>query len=192
MPTPMPVRGLDDLAALLHTSRTTGKPEGAMLSHRNQLVNATQGAELVPLGPGDRLGMLLPLFHANAQVVTTLIPIMIECEIVMWERFSASKFWQTVAELEPASLSAVPTILAAVLHAPGTDGKTSLRYVICGAAPLSVELLEAFQRRFGIRILGGYGMTETSCIASINPHPYTIGDVVCVAWISRLLRSTPR
>ncbi|MGB0091425.1 MAG: AMP-binding protein [Solirubrobacteraceae bacterium] len=115
----MPVRGLDDLAALLHTSRTTGKPEGAMLSHRNQLVNATQGAELVPLGPGDRLGMLLPLFHANAQVVTTLIPIMIECEIVMWERFSASKFWQTVAELEPASLSAVPTILAAVLHAPG-------------------------------------------------------------------------
>jgi len=169
-PTPMPARGLDDLAALLYTSGTTGKPKGAMLSHRNQLVNATQGAELVPLGPGDRVGMLLPLFHANAQVVTTLIPIMIGCEIVMWERFSASKFWQTVAELEPASLSAVPTILAAVLHAPGApEGQTSLRYVICGAAPLSVELLEAFQQRFGIRILEGYGMTETSCIASINP-----------------------
>jgi long-chain acyl-CoA synthetase len=169
-PTPMPARGLDDLAALLYTSGTTGKPKGAMLSHRNQLVNAAQGAELVPLGPGDRVGMLLPLFHANAQVVTTLIPIMIGCEIVMWERFSASKFWQTVAQLEPASLSAVPTILAAVLHAPGApEGKTSLRYVICGAAPLSVELLDAFQRRFGIRILEGYGMTETSCIASINP-----------------------
>jgi long-chain acyl-CoA synthetase len=169
-PTPAPERGLDDLAALLYTSGTTGKPKGAMLSHRNQLVNATQGAELVPLGPGDRVGMLLPLFHANAQVVTTLIPIMIGCEIVMWERFSASKFWQTVAELEPASLSAVPTILAAVLHAPGAPaGRTSLRYVICGAAPLSVELLQAFQSRFGIRILEGYGLTETSCIASINP-----------------------
>lgn len=70
-------------------------------------MNATQGAELVPLGPGDRVGMLLPLFHANAQVVTTLIPIMIGCEIVMWERFSASKFWETVEELQPASLSAV-------------------------------------------------------------------------------------
>ena len=169
-PTPRPARGRDDLAAILYTSGTTGKPKGAMLSHRNQLVNATQGAELLPLGPGERVGMLLPLFHANAQVVTTLIPIMIGCEIVMWERFSASQFWRTVAELEPTSLSAVPTILAAVLHAPGApDGKTSLRYVICGAAPLSVELLEAFQRRFGIRILEGYGMTETSCIASINP-----------------------
>jgi len=169
-PTPTPLRGLDDLAAILYTSGTTGKPKGAMLSHRNQLVNATQGAELVPLGAGDRVGMMLPLFHANAQVVTTLIPIMIGCEIVMWERFSASTFWETVEELQPASLSAVPTILAAVLHAPGApEGKTSLRYVICGAAPLSVELLQAFQRRFGIRILEGYGLTETSCISSINP-----------------------
>ena len=165
-----PPRGIDDLAALLYTSGTTGKPKGAMLSHRNQLVNATQGAELVPLGAGDRVGMLLPLFHANAQVVTTLIPMMIGCEIVMWERFSASRFWDTVAELEPASLSAVPTILAAVLHAPGApDGPTSLRYIMCGAAPLSVELLDAFQQRFGIRILEGYGLTETACIASINP-----------------------
>ena len=124
----------------------------------------------MPLGAGDRVGMLLPLFHANAQVVTTLIPMMIGCEIVMWERFSASRFWDTVAELEPASLSAVPTILAAVLHAPGApDGPTSLRYIMCGAAPLSVELLDTFQQRFGIRILEGYGLTETACIASINP-----------------------
>jgi long-chain acyl-CoA synthetase len=168
--TPDVTRDLDDLAALLYTSGTTGKPKGAMLSHRNQIVNAAQGAELVPLGPGDRVGLLLPLFHANAQVVTTLIPLLIGCEIVMWPKFSASKFWETVAELQPASLSAVPTILAAVLHAPGApSGRTSLRYVICGAAPLSVELLDAFQRRFGIRILEGYGMTETACIASINP-----------------------
>jgi long-chain acyl-CoA synthetase len=168
--TPAPKRGLDDLAAILYTSGTTGKPKGAMLTHRNELVNTTQGAELVPLAAGERVGMLLPLFHANAQVVTTLIPMMIGCEVVMWERFSASKFWETVQELEPVSISAVPTILAAVLNAPGApDGTTSLRYVICGAAPLSVELLEAFQSRFGIRILEGYGLTETGCIASINP-----------------------
>ncbi len=168
--TPSPERGLDDLAAILYTSGTTGKPKGAMLTHRNELVNTTQGAELVPLAPGERVGMLLPLFHANAQVVTTLIPMMIGCEVVMWEKFSASKFWQTVQELEPVSISAVPTILAAVLNAPeAPEGGNSLRYVICGAAPLSVELLQAFQDRFGIRILEGYGLTETGCIASINP-----------------------
>ncbi len=168
--TPSPERGLDDVAAILYTSGTTGKPKGAMLTHRNELVNTTQGAELVPLAPGERVGMLLPLFHANAQVVTTLIPMMIGCEVVMWEKFSASKFWQAVEEFEPVTISAVPTILAAVLNAPGApEGGNSLRYVICGAAPLSVELLTAFQDRFGIRILEGYGLTETGCIASINP-----------------------
>jgi long-chain acyl-CoA synthetase len=163
-------RDLDDLAAILYTSGTTGKPKGAMLTHRNELVNAAMGAELLPLGPGERVGMLLPLFHANAQVVTCVIPMMIGCEVVMWERFSASKFWQTVDELQPVSISAVPTILAAVLNAEGApSGATSLRYVICGAAPLSVELLETFQTRFDIRILEGYGLTETTCISSVNP-----------------------
>ena len=171
LPAPEISRQPDDLAAVLYTSGTTGKPKGAMLTHRNELANAGMGAELVPLGPNERVGMLLPLFHANAQVVTCVIPMMIGCEIVMWERFSASAFWDTVAEFEPVTISAVPTILAAVLNAPGAPtGGTSLRYVICGAAPLSRELLEAFQDRFGIRILEGYGLTETTCVSSINPY----------------------
>ncbi len=170
-PTPQPSRTADDLTAILYTSGTTGKPKGAMLSHANLIVNSAQGAEVVPLGPGDRVGMLLPLFHANAQVVTTLIPLMIGCEVMMWERFSASTFWSQIAEFQPATISAVPTILAAVQHAPGApDGPTSLRYIICGAAPLSVELLRSFEQRFGIRILEGFGMTETSCVASLNPY----------------------
>ena len=163
-------RAHDDLTAILYTSGTTGRPKGAMLSHRNLLVNAAQGAELVPLGPGERVGLILPLFHANAQVVTTIIPLLIGCEVVIWERFSASRFWSEVEELAPATISAVPTILAAVLNAPGApEGRSSLRYVICGAAPLSVELLQAFEHRFGIRILEGFGMTETACIASTEP-----------------------
>jgi acyl-CoA synthetase (AMP-forming)/AMP-acid ligase II len=163
-------RELDDLAHILYTSGTTGSPKGAMLSHRNEIVNAVQAGELLPLGPGDRLGMLLPLFHANAQVATTLVPMLLGLEVVMWERFSASKFWDTVAEYEPVSISAVPTILAAVLAAENAPtGPTSLRYVICGAAPLSAELMTAFEERFGIRILEGYGLTETTCVSSLNP-----------------------
>jgi long-chain acyl-CoA synthetase len=169
--TPTPNRSLDDRAAILYTSGTTGKPKGAVLTHRNEIVNAAMGGELLPLAPGDRVGMLLPLFHANAQVVTCVIPMMIGLTVVMWERFSASKFWDTVEELQPVSLSAVPTILAAVLNAPGAPtGKNSLRYIVCGAAPLSVELLEAFQNKFDIRILEGYGLTETTCISSLNPY----------------------
>jgi long-chain acyl-CoA synthetase len=169
-PLPTPVREPADLAAILYTSGTTGKPKGAMLSHRNQLVNAAQGAELLPLARGERVGLILPLFHANAQVMAALVPMLIGCEIVMWERFSASTFWQTVQTLRPVTVSTVPTILAAVLATPNApDGPTSLRYIISGAAPLPVELLNTFQDRFGIRILEGYGLTEMTCIASINP-----------------------
>ena len=160
-----------DLATLMYTSGTTGKPKGAMLTHGNVLANAAMGAEVLPLVGGERVGMMLPLFHVNAQIVTCVIPMMVGCEVVMWERFSASTFWQTVAELEPVALSAVPTILAAVLHtADAPTGPTSLRYIICGAAPLSRELLEAFEDRFEIRILEGYGLTESTCVSSLNPY----------------------
>jgi acyl-CoA synthetase (AMP-forming)/AMP-acid ligase II len=168
---PDPGRGPQDLAALLYTSGTTGKPKGAMLTHRNEVTNAGMLAELLPLASGERLGLILPLFHANAQVVTFTVPMLIGCEVVMWERFSASTFWATAAELQPVSISAVPTILAALLNAPGAEdaADTSLRYIICGAAPLSRELLDAFQERFDIRILEGYGLTESTCVSSLNP-----------------------
>ncbi len=161
----------DDLATLMYTSGTTGKPKGAMLTHGNVLANAAMAAELLPLVAGERVGMMLPLFHVNAQIVTSVVPMMIGCEVAVWERFSASKFWPTVAELEPVAISAVPTILAAVLHtADAPTGPTSLRYIICGAAPLSRELLEAFEERFDIRILEGYGLTESTCVSSLNPY----------------------
>ncbi|MEA2171809.1 MAG: long-chain acyl-CoA synthetase [Solirubrobacteraceae bacterium] len=164
-------RAEDDLAHILYTSGTTGQPKGAMLSHGNVLTNAWQVAELVPLVPGDRVGMILPLFHANAQIATCVMPLMIGCEVVMWDGFSGSKFWDMVEEHEPATISAVPTILSALLNAAKDRdvSKTSLRYVVCGAAPLSKEMLTTFQDKFGIRILEGYGLTETTCVSSLNP-----------------------
>lgn len=83
----------------------------------------------MPLQAGDRLGMILPLFHANAQIPTTLVPMMIGCEIVMWERFSASTFWDTVDDLRPVSISGVPTILSALLNAADAYPVGSIRAV---------------------------------------------------------------
>jgi long-chain acyl-CoA synthetase len=161
-----------DLAHILYTSGTTGKPKGAMLTHRNVLADTAMAAELLPLQPGDRLGLILPLFHANAQIATITVPMMVGGETVMWERFSAKTFWKTVDELKPVSISAVPTILATLLEAPGAEdaSKSSLRYVICGAAPLSRELLDTFESKFDIRILEGYGLTESTCVSSLNPY----------------------
>ncbi|HEX4109633.1 MAG TPA: long-chain fatty acid--CoA ligase [Solirubrobacteraceae bacterium] len=169
---PAPAREPDDLAQVLYTSGTTGKPKGAMVTHRMVVANSGMAAELLPLAPGDRLGMILPLFHANAQIATCTVPMIVGCEIVMWERFSASTFWQTVRDLQPVSISAVPTILAALMNAPGSEeaAHSSLRYIICGAAPLSRELMDGFEEKFDIRILEGYGLTESTCVSSLNPY----------------------
>jgi long-chain acyl-CoA synthetase len=177
---PEPVAS-DALASLVYTSGTTGRPKGAMLSHANFLADTWMLAELAPVGRGDVMGMVLPLFHVNAQVVTTMVPLLIGAQTAMWERFSASTFWATVAEFEPVTFSAVPTMLAALLHAPGADEAetNTVRFVICGAAPLSPALFHRFEEKFGIAILEGYGLTEGTCCSTLNPFlgPRKIGSI---------------
>jgi long-chain acyl-CoA synthetase len=171
----------DDLASLVYTSGTTGRPKGAMLTHGNFLANTWMLAEPRPLGRGDTMGMVLPLFHVNAQVVTTMVPMLIGGRVAMWDRFSASTFWSTVAEFEPVTFSAVPTMLAALLHAPGADDAetNTLRFVICGAAPLSPALFRRFEAKFGLKVLEGYGLTEGTCCSTLNPFlgPRRIGSI---------------
>ena len=177
---PEPIDG-SQLAALVYTSGTTGRPKGAMLSHANHLANAWQLGEPLPVGRGDTMGMVLPLFHVNAQVVTTVIPLFIGAQVAMWERFSASQFWGEVERFEPVTFSAVPTMLAALLHAPGADEAeiNTLRFVICGAAPLSPALFRRFEEKFGVRVMEGYGLTEGTCCSTINPFvgPRKIGSI---------------
>ncbi|MDX6474091.1 MAG: long-chain acyl-CoA synthetase [Gaiellaceae bacterium] len=171
----------DALAHLVYTSGTTGRPKGAMLSHGNYMADIRMFAELLPLARGDVLGMVLPLFHVNAQMVTTMLPMLIGAQAAMWDRFSASEFWTKVAEFEPVTFSAVPTMLAALLNAPGADEAetNTLRFVICGAAPLSPGLFRRFEDKFGVAILEGYGLTEGACTSTLNPFwgPRKIGSI---------------
>jgi acyl-CoA synthetase (AMP-forming)/AMP-acid ligase II len=173
--------GPEQIASFVYTSGTTGRPKGAMLSHGNILMNAWQLGEPLPVGRGDTMGMVLPLFHVNAQVVTTVIPLFLGAQTAMWERFSASKFWQEVAAFEPVTFSSVPTMLAALMHAPGAEEAegNSLRFVICGAAPLSPALFRRFEEKFGLKIMEGYGLTEGTCCSTINPFygPRKIGSI---------------
>jgi acyl-CoA synthetase (AMP-forming)/AMP-acid ligase II len=125
--------------------------------------------------------MVLPLFHVNAQLVTTMLPMLIGAQTAMWDRFSASEFWTKVGEFEPVTFSAVPTMLAALLNAPGADEAetNTLRFVICGAAPLSPSLFRRFEEKFGVAILEGYGLTEGACTSTLNPFwgPRKIGSI---------------
>jgi long-chain acyl-CoA synthetase len=172
-PAPPAAVAPDHLASLIYTSGTTGRPKGVMLEHRHYLWDTAAYAEVVPYGPGEPALTVLPLFHVNAQVVTTLLPLLVGGTIILAPRFSAGEFWQTVEEAAPAYVSVVPTILAILLETADeleVPKRTSLRAIVVGAAPLPVELFERFEARFNLHIIEGYGLTECTCVASANPY----------------------
>lgn len=161
----------DDVAAIIYTSGTTGKPKGAVLSHKNYIWDATVMAEQTKMTTEDRFMCILPLFHVNGQVVTVLGPLVVGASMVLVNRFSASKFFQTVDRYKPTAFSAVPTIYAMLLNTPGTEGYdlSSLRFCVCGAAPMPVEVFNRFEEAFNASILEGYGLSEGTCASSVNP-----------------------
>lgn len=161
----------EEAAAILFTSGTTGAPKGAMLSHANYLANAEQIARFVGMGPADRPLCVLPLFHVNGQVVTLVTPLFAGASMALLPGFSRETFLASVAAAKATSFSAVPTIYALLLTLPDREkyDLSSLRYCICGAAPMPVEVFQRFERAFGARIVEGYGLTEGTCASSINP-----------------------
>jgi long-chain acyl-CoA synthetase len=169
--------GLDDPAQIIYTSGTTGQPKGVILSQRNFLRDAEYIAGWHGLGEADRAMCILPLFHVNGEVVTTLSPLWSGGSVVMPERFTASRHWEWVARHGVTWFSAVPTNLGILVNRPDEESdperypRAGLRFAICGAAPLPVEVQRRFERRFELLVIEGYGLSETTCYSTFNPHP---------------------
>ncbi len=163
--------GPQDIASIIYTSGTTGHPKGVQLTHWNYISDSAAAADVFPLFTGDVIMMILPLFHVNAQVATVMVPMMIGGTVAMLQTFNPADFWQAVEKYRAVTFSAVPTILSILMDAPGADSAdfSSLRYIICGAAPLPVSLFLSFEEKFGLHILEGYGLTEGTCVSSLNP-----------------------
>ncbi|HOX27974.1 MAG TPA: long-chain fatty acid--CoA ligase [bacterium] len=161
----------DDVASIIYTSGTTGRPKGAMLTHGNYMFDASAIVKRAQMTENDRFMCILPLFHVNGQVATTLAPLYAGGSMVLVHRFSASTFFQTVDKFKPTAFSAVPTIYAMLLNTPGTEqyDLKSLRFCICGAAPMPVEVFKNFEKKFNASILEGYGLSEGTCASSVNP-----------------------
>lgn len=162
----------DDLSEIIYTSGTTGNPKGVMLTHRNMLADARIITDWFGFGPETRMNCILPLFHVNAEVVTTITPLWFGGSVVLTQRFSPGSFWKTIERYRVNVVSVVPTILsilAARRHSEGPGDLSSVRFFICGAAPLPEEVQLSFERDFGIPVFEGYGLSETTCYSSFNP-----------------------
>ncbi len=160
-----------DPAALIYTSGTTGLPKGVILTHRNYLFDAAQFVQPTQMTEQDRFLCILPLFHVNGQVVTTLGPLYVGGSMVLMERFLPKDFFISLERFRATAFSGVPTIYAILLHAGEAKEHdlSSLRFCICGAAPMPVELFQRFEEKFHAFILEGYGLSEGTCVSSVNP-----------------------
>ena len=170
-PIDLPEGDGSDLAAIVYTSGTTGKPKGAMLTHSSYLWDAEAIVKHAQMTEEDRFLCILPLFHVNAQVVTTLAPMVAGGSMVLTPKFSPVDFLETLATSEATAFSGVPTVYAILNNMPGLEkyDLSRLRFCICGAAPMPVEVFETFEKKFNAVIMEGYGLTEGTCASSVNP-----------------------
>lgn len=161
----------DDLALLIYTSGSTGHPKGVMLDHTHAEAMSRSMAEHLRLTHDDHCMLILPLFHVNAIMVSALATMRSGGQLSVIGQFSARTFFDRVEQLRPTYFSAVPTIYAVLAALPDDvrPDTSSLRFVICGAAPVSRELLERSQERYGFTIVEGYGLTEGTCASACNP-----------------------
>jgi long-chain acyl-CoA synthetase len=167
----------EDPAAILYTSGTTGFPKGVLQTHFNIRRNAEMIRDFMEAKEHFRFMLILPLFHCNAQIVTIMGPLVIGASSILTRGFSAKTHWETVAKYKASTFSCVPTVLSVLLKMPHENlDLSSLEFVVCGAAPLPVEVFKEFEETFDCKVVEGYGLTEGTCASSVNPLPTETED----------------
>src|SRR5262245_25121596 len=166
-------RAADDTAVVLYTSGTTGKPKGAELTHSNLHRNCmATSRDLAGISDEDVLLGALPLFHSFGQTCTMNSAIATGATVTMLPRFDPDKALEIIGRDRVTVFQGVPTMYNAMLHAESADtaDTSTLRLCMSGGAAMPAELMRAFEQRFDCIILEGYGLSETSPVASFN-HP---------------------
>lgn len=171
--TPPAIEPATGIALLQYTGGTTGVPKGAMLSHANVVANAIQLRLWTPsLGEAqEKILGVLPLFHVFAMTVVMNYALLMGAEMILLPRFELEQLLKVIQKKKPTVCAAVPTIYTAINNAketPGTDLR-SLKFCISGGAPLPVEVKHRFEELTGCVLVEGYGLSETSPVATCNP-----------------------
>ena len=166
-----PGRDGDDDAVILYTSGTTGQPKGAELTHAGLVRNAELTAQtLLKNSPDDVMMGCLPLFHVFGLTCGLNATVAAASTLTLLPRFDPAKALAIIERDAVTIFEGVPTMYAAILHLPDADPAmaATLRVCISGGASLPVEVLRGFEEKFGCMILEGYGLSETSPVASFN------------------------
>jgi acyl-[acyl-carrier-protein]-phospholipid O-acyltransferase/long-chain-fatty-acid--[acyl-carrier-protein] ligase len=169
----LPRTGDEEEAALLFTSGSSGEPKGVVLTHRNILSNCAQISSLSILPESATMLGCLPVFHSFGFTVTLWYPLMRGCKVVtVPSPLDTKKIVEAIQQEKATVMIGAPTFIRPFLKKATKDELSSLNLVVTGAEKLPMDLYDAFLQQFGIEILQGYGLTETTPAASINQyHP---------------------
>jgi len=172
-PAAVPPEKLWDAEALIvYTSGTTGLPKGVVLVQRNLFADGYEIARWHGIGEHSRMMCVLPVHHVNGTIVTHVTPFLVGASVVLNRKFQTEHFFPRIVAEGVEVVSVVPTLLAFLLEAdadPLGAPQRGFRHVICGAGPLTCELAERFERHYGIPIIHGYGLSETTCYSCFLP-----------------------
>lgn len=169
---PVQINPLKDIAVLQYTGGTTGVPKGAMLSHMNIYANAVQCYSHFPeAGEHEIMLAVLPFFHVFAMTVCLNMAVLAGMEIVTIPRFDLKLTLKEIKRKRPRYMPAIPAIFNAINNTDlcGPDDLSSLEFCISGGAPLPVEVKKAFEAKTGALVFEGYGLSESSPVATVNP-----------------------
>ncbi|MFC4559178.1 fatty acid--CoA ligase family protein [Virgibacillus kekensis] len=161
----------EDTAIILYTSGTTGKPKGAMLSHKNIYSNAKDTADYLQISGDDRVIAALPMFHVFCLTVALNAPLMNGGTILIMPKFSPQEVFRVTTEHQATVFAGVPTMYNYLLQS-AADSKadfSGIRICISGGASMPVALLKEFEKAFKVKVSEGYGLSEASPVTCFNP-----------------------
>jgi acyl-CoA synthetase (AMP-forming)/AMP-acid ligase II len=175
-----------DVAALFHTGGTTGAPKLAAHTHQNEVADAWMIGAISALDQESKVFAALPLFHVNALVVTVLAPLL-RGQQVVWagplgyrDPALYANFWKIVQHYGITTMSAVPTVYAALAQTPVDADISSMRFALVGASALPTLVRKEFERQTGVPLVEGYGLTEATCATARSfpddPRPGSVGQ----------------
>ncbi|MCK6483324.1 MAG: acyl--CoA ligase [Phycisphaerae bacterium] len=162
----------DAEALVVYTSGTTGMPKGVVLTQKQLFADAYAISQWHRITEDTVMMLVLPIHHVNGTVVTLITPSFVGASVVMNNRFRSGGFWKKLADHGVHIVSVVPTLLQFLLESKEPYDRATLprfRHFICGAGPLVVELARDFQEKFHLKILHGYGLSETVCYSCFLP-----------------------
>ncbi len=169
-PAPFELTDPGDTAVIVYTSGTTGRPKGAELTHFQLFMNADTPGRLFGIEESDVVMVALPLFHVFGLSSELNVCVRFAATMSLVPRFDATKVLEVIERDRVTVFEGVPTMYVSLLNHPGADryDLSSLRVGISGGGPIPAEVLDAFEQRFGVVILEGYGLSETASTTTFN------------------------